>query len=377
MATKLYTESGIWDWVWLGVPFFFIRDPRKFPSLIHSQKRNPQNNLRDSDIFWNWILENPESLHMILWMFSDYGLFSSYRHTNFYQGHAHKWTMKDGSFKYVHTFLQADAGYKFNTEDEAERLSGTNADFATQDLCSAIEKGDFPTWTAMVQVIDPNDVHKLGYNIFDMTKHWDTGLPGTYPNTLGFVEPRPFGKLTLNRNPQDYFTEIEQAAFSPANLVPGIAPTVDPLLRARLFAYGDAQRHRLGSSFESLEVNRSKNSHDNFMPKGSATRPDKIERHEDAAWEREMVQEDFFAPNENDLLFPRTFWTHLAGDTQYEGWQERLVLNLAKHLLPASSGTRSKVYMLLQKVDRDLGGRVKNQCEPELVTERIRGSSRL
>jgi catalase len=375
MATKLYTESGTWDWVWNNVPFFFIRDPRKFPSLVHSQKRNPQNNLHDNDMFWNWILENPESLHMVLWMFSDYGTFGSYRHMNSYQGHAHKWTMKDGSFRYVHMYLQADAGYKFNTEHEAERLSGTNADSATQDLYSAIEKGDFPTWTAMVQVIEPGDVHKFGYNIFDMTKHWDMG---TYPKTLGTVDARPFGKLTLNRNPLDYFAEIEQAAFSPANLVPGIAPTVDPLLRARLFAYGDAQRHRLGPNFESSEVNRSNHSHDHFMPKGANPRPDKIERHEDAAWEREMVQEDFFALDENDFLFPRTFWTHLAeDDTKYEGWQERLVQSMAKHLLPVSPGTRSKAYMLLQHVDLDLGRRVRNQCEPEPAAECPRDRSRL
>lgn len=383
MATKLYTNEGNWDWVWNNVPFFFVRDPIKFPSLVHSQKRNPGTNLRDSTMFWDWVTSNPESLHMVLWMFSEYGTFTSYRHMNSYQGHAHKWTMPDGSFKYVHMYLQADAGYKFHGDDDVERLAGANGDHATEDLADAIAAGNYPTWTAYVQVIDPADVHKFGFNIFDMTKHWDMG---TYPKTLGTVDARPFGKMTLTQNPANYFAEVEQAAFSPSHLVPGIEPTVDPLLQARLFAYPDAQRHRLGVNYQQLPVNRPKHAYNPLLRDGAAsmlgnygnqlgypsvqspTQYSTSRTHEAAEWEKQMVTgPGFYDFNENDLLFPRTFWTHLAEDDKFAGWQEKLVANVARHLRPAERTVRHLVYDLLKRVHLDMAEMIEVATEGRVV----------
>jgi catalase len=377
-ACKLYTDEGNWDWVWNNVPFFFIRDPLKFPSLVHSQKRNPQTNLRDANKFWEWVLHNPESLHMVMWLFSEYGTAGSFRHMNGYQGHAHKWTMPDGSFKYVHMYLQSDAGYKFNTNEDVTTLSGASPDHATEDLYNAIEKGDYPTWTAIVQVVDPTDIDKYGFNIFDMTKHWDMG---TYPKDLGTIPGRPFGKLTLQRNPENYFAEIEQVAFSPSHLVPGIEPTADPLLQARLFAYPDAHRHRLGVNYQSIPVNRPSYSYNPLYRDGAAllsgshgktlgyrTSQQPVAHCDKNTWlqhsdqERRMISGAFFDLNDNDIIYPRTFWTHLAEDPEkYPQWQEKLVVSVAKNLYTAKKDIREACFGMFTLIDSDLGNRVQRE----------------
>ena len=378
MALKFKTGDGNWDWVWNNVPFFFIRDPAKFPSLVHSQKRHPATNLRDPNMFWNWVLANQESLHMIMWMFSEYGAFNSFRFMNSYQGHAHRWTMPDGSFKYVHMFLQSDQGHRFNTDQSILDLSGNSTDHATKDLYEAIERGDFPTWTAIVQVIDPDDVDKLGYNIFDMTKHWDMG---TYPKDRGIVGGRTFGKLTLNRNPENYFAEVEQLAFSPSHLVPGIEPGPDPLLQARLFAYPDAQRHRLGVNYQQLPVNVPKHVYNPLFRDGASySRTDhtndagnnvrstyRINYDEKA---RQQVSGDFFEPNDNDIHYPRAFWQHLAQSPEkFPDWQSKLVSNVSNHLSSADPQLRNDVCSLFEKVDGDLASSIRELTEERALAK--------
>ncbi|OOF91475.1 hypothetical protein ASPCADRAFT_9402 [Aspergillus carbonarius ITEM 5010] len=383
MATKFFTPQGNWDWVYLNVPFFFIRDPIKFPGLMHAQKRDPRTNLPDPNAFWDWVVNNPESLHMIMWLFSEYGTFQTYRHMNSYMGHAHKWVMPDGSFKYVHMYLQADAGYQFGSEDQNRYLRGTDADHATRDLYEAIGRGDYPTWTAYVQVVDPREAPEFGYHLLDLTKHWDMG---TYPKTLGTVPSRPFGKLTLNRIPENHFAEVEQVAFSPSHLVPGIAPSEDPMLQARMFAYPDAQRYRLGVNYQQLPVNKPLCPLNPMLRDGSSTLDGNYGRHPgypvegiseatfatppvDAdpptrrAWLKQLTPERLAAVQDVDLIFPRTFWTHLEDDAQYDGWQDKMVYNLSTSICQASTPIREKVYQLFHRVHSEMASRVQTATE--------------
>ncbi|CEJ92384.1 hypothetical protein VHEMI08039 [[Torrubiella] hemipterigena] len=378
MATKFFTSEGNWDWVYLNVPFFFVRDPLKFPGLMHAQKRDPQTNLPNPNSFWDWVACNHESLHMVLWLYSEYGTFNSYRHMNSYMGHAHKWVKPDGSYRYVHMYLQADAGYEFASGPQMQRTSGIDPDHATRDLYHAIRTGNYPTWTAYVQVIEPEDAPKFGYNILDITKHWDMG---TYPKDLGTVPARPFGKLTLNRNPDNYFAEVEQLAFSPSHLVPGIAPSEDPVLQARMFAYPDAQRHRLGVNYQQIPVNRplcpfnplqrdgraavdgNYGSRAGYLPSDCPmTFRERYQTKWDAALEPVVNDESLSEVSELDYKFPRTFWTHLD-DAEHAGWQDKLVDNLAQSICQADTRVRENMYTVFGLVDHDLASRVRDKTE--------------
>ncbi|KAF4633925.1 hypothetical protein G7Y89_g4187 [Cudoniella acicularis] len=223
-AIKFYTEEGNQDWVFQQ-HVFFIRDPIKFPSLNRSHKRNPQTNLLDSTMFWDYHNSNPEGTHQLMVLFSDRGTPYSLRHTHAFSGHTYKFTTPT-SFPYVKTHLKSNQGIKNFTAEEAEKLAGSNPDHNTQDLFESIEKGDFPSWTAYVQVMSAEQAEKYKWNIFDMTK------------------------------PQNYFADIETAAFSPSTMVPGIAPSTDPMLQARMFSYPDAARYRLGTNYQLLSSNR-------------------------------------------------------------------------------------------------------------------------
>jgi catalase len=218
----------------------------KFPTFIHTQKRNPQTNLKDATMFWDFLSSNQECIHQVMYLFTDRGTPYSYRYQNTYSGHTFKFTQPDGSYKYVKLHFISDQGEKNMTNEEAAEMASTNPDWHTEDLFNAIERGEHPSWTLYVQVLDPADAEKFRWNIFDVTKIWPHGE----------VPLRPVGKLTLNRNPDNYFAEIEQIAFAPSHLVPGIEPTVDPMLQARLFSYVDSQRHRLGVNYQQIPVNR-------------------------------------------------------------------------------------------------------------------------
>lgn len=386
-SVKCYTAEGNWDWVWNDVPFFFIRDPIKFPGLVHAQKRDPRTGLRDPTRFWDWVVQNQESLHMVMWLYSDYGTFSSYRHMNGYMGHAHKWVMPDGTFKYVHMYLETDLGYKTHTDEEIPHMTGHDPDHAARDLHDAIERGDYPTYTAKVQVIDPAEVDRFGYNILDMTKHWDMG---TYPADLGVVGARTFGKLTLKRNPENFFAEMEQAAFSPSHLVPGIEPSEDPMLQARLFAYPDAQRYRLGVNYQQLPVNRPLHAFNPLLRDGAGSvlgnygadpgyvtskAPMRFNRSSSSSsglesrstpeheqWLNKVMSASADELRELDLKFARTFWTHLDGP-EYPGWQDRMVTSLGRDLANVKKETRQDVFRVLGEIHCDLSAKVKQYVE--------------
>jgi len=247
-AVKFYTEEGNYDLVGNNTPVFFIRDPLKFPDFIHTQKRNPETNLKDPDMFWDFLSLTPESIHQVTILFSDRGTPRTYRHMNGYSSHTFMWYNADGDYCWVQYHLKTEQGIQNLTRQEAEHLKGSDPDHATRDLYEAIERGDCPSWRLEMQIMPPAEAVSYRFDPFDITKVWPHA---DYP-------PIEIGRLVLNRNPENYFAEVEQAAFSPGNFVPGIVASPDKMLQARLFSYHDTHRHRLGPNYHLLPVNAPK-----------------------------------------------------------------------------------------------------------------------
>ncbi|WP_444910897.1 catalase [Microbulbifer sp. TRSA005] len=244
-ALKFYTEDGNWDLVGNNTPVFFVRDPYKFPDFIHTQKRHPRTHLRSPTAMWDFWSLSPESLHQVTILFSDRGLPISPMHMNGYGSHTYSLWNSAGERFWVKFHFKTCQGHKFHTDAEAESVIGRTRESYQEALFGAIEKGDYPKWSLQLQVMPEADAAKTNYNPFDLTKVWPHR---DYP----LIE---IGEMELNRNPDDYFAELEQAAFSPSNVVPGISFSPDKMLQARVFSYADAHRHRLGTHYESLPVN--------------------------------------------------------------------------------------------------------------------------
>jgi catalase len=247
-ALKFYTEEGNWDLVGNNTPVFFIRDPYKFPDFIHTQKRDPRSNLRNSTAMWDFWSLSPESLHQITILFSDRGLPSSYRHINGYGSHTYSLINTAGERRWVKFHFKTQQGIKNLSEEQATQLIGADRESHQRDLYQAIENQDFPRWTVNIQTMNEQQAQQLPFNPFDLTKVWPHA---EFPL-------QEIGILELNRNPENYFADIEQAAFSPANVVPGISHSPDRMLQARIFSYADAHRYRLGVNHDSLPVNAPK-----------------------------------------------------------------------------------------------------------------------
>ena len=241
-AIKFYTEEGNYDLVGNNLPVFFIRDPFKFPDMVHTHKRNPQSNLKDANAFWDFFSHSPESTHMVTMLFSDRGTPKSYRHMNGFGVHTFKFTNSNGDGFWIKWHLKPTAPLKNYTAGEA---ANANGDGATKDLFEHIQQGNTASWKVFVQIMPLGDSETYRHDPFDVTKVW---LYKDYPLL-------PVGQLVLNRNPQNFFQDIEQAAFSPSNFVPGIEASPDKLLQGRLFSYPDTQRHRLGPNFAQIPVN--------------------------------------------------------------------------------------------------------------------------
>ena len=247
-ALKFYTEEGNWDLVGNNTPVFFVRDPYKFPDFIHTQKRHPKTNMRSPTAMWDFWSLSPESLHQVTILMSDRGLPVSVRHMNGYGSHTFSLINTEGARHWVKFHFKTQQGHKHWTNKEAAEIVGRTRESTQEDLFNAIELGDYPRWKMQVQVMPESDVGEHWYNPFDLTKVWPHG---DYP-------PIDVGYFELNRNPENYFQEIELAAFSPSNVVPGISWSPDKMLQARIFSYADAHRYRLGTHYEALSVNASK-----------------------------------------------------------------------------------------------------------------------
>jgi catalase len=244
-ALKFYTEEGNWDLVGNNTPVFFVRDPYKFPDFIHTQKRHPKTNLRSPTAMWDFWSLSPESLHQVTILMSDRGLPVSPMHMNGYGSHTYSFWNDKGERYWVKFHFKTLQGHKFHTNEEAEKVIGKTRESYQEALYGAIERGEFPKWKMQVQIMPELDAEKTPYNPFDLTKVWPHA---DYP-------PIDVGILELNRNPENYFAEIEQVAFSPSNIVPGISWSPDKMLQARIFSYADAHRYRLGTHYEALPVN--------------------------------------------------------------------------------------------------------------------------
>ncbi len=247
-AVKFYTEEGNYDLVGNNTPVFFIRDPLKFPDFIHTQKRHPATNLKDPDMFWDFLSLTPESIHQVTILFSDRGTPKTYRNMNGYSSHTFKWYNDKGEYFWVQYHFKTEQGIQNLTREEAEIMKGKDPDHATRDLYGAIKRSDYPSWRLEVQIMTPEEAESYRFDPFDITKVWPHA---DYP-------PITIGRMVLNRNPENYFAEVEQAAFSPANFVPGIAASPDKMLQGRLFSYHDTHRHRLGPNYHLLPVNSAK-----------------------------------------------------------------------------------------------------------------------
>ncbi|APU18264.1 catalase [Actinoalloteichus sp. GBA129-24] len=258
-AIKFYTSEGNYDLVGNNTPVFFIRDPIKFPDFIRSQKRRADNGRRDHDQQWDFWTLQPESAHQVTWLMGDRGIPKTWRHQNGYGSHTYLWENAGGEKFWVKYHFKTDQGIDFLTSSEAATLAGENADHHIADLWDAIVAGDHPSWTLHVQVMPYEDAADYRFNPFDLTKVWPHG---DYPLIK-------VGRLVLDRNPENYFAQIEQGAFEPTNLVPGIGPSPDKMLLGRMFSYPDAHRYRIGPNYAQLPVNQAKSPVNSYAKDGA------------------------------------------------------------------------------------------------------------
>jgi catalase len=247
-AVKFYTEEGNYDLVGNNTPVFFIKDPIKFPDFIHSQKRDPFTGKQEPDNVWDFWAHAPEATHQITWLMGDRGIPASYRHMNGYGSHTYQWTNAQGEAFFVKYHFKTNQGIRCLSSEQAAEVVGKDANSHQTDLLQAIERGVNPSWTLYVQIMPAHEAADYRFNPFDLTKVWPHA---DYPL-------QRVGRLVLDRNPDNVFAEVEQAAFSPNNFVPGIGPSPDKMLQGRLFAYADAHRYRLGVNHTQLPVNAPK-----------------------------------------------------------------------------------------------------------------------
>lgn len=245
-ALKFYTEDGNWDLVGNNTPVFFVKDPKKFSDFIHTQKRDPQTNLKSPTMMWDFWSLNPESLHQVLILMSDRGTPHGYRHMHGFGSHTFSFLNAQNERFYVKFHMITQQGIKNFTDAEAAEMKSRDLDFAQRDLFENIEAGNFPKWLMKVQVMTEEEAKSYHINPFDLTKVWPHA---DYP----LID---VGEITLDRNPDNYFAEVEQAAFAPSHVVDGIGYSPDKMLQGRLLSYPDAHRYRLGANYEQIPVNR-------------------------------------------------------------------------------------------------------------------------
>lgn len=363
-AIKFYSEDGNWDLVGNNTPIFFIRDPTLFPSFVHSQKRNPVTHLKDPDMFWDFISLRPECAHQTVYTFGDRGIPDGYRHMHGFSSHTYKFVNDKGVAHWCKFHWKTNQGIKNLTVERADELALKDPDYAIRDLFNAIAKGDYPSWNLHIQIMTLEQAEKSKFNPFDLTKIWPQGQ---YPLI-------PVGKMVLDRNPKNYFTDVEQIAMSPSNFIPGIEASPDKMLQGRLFAYNDTHRHRIGANYLQLPVNcpyRTKVA--NYQRDG----PQAFANQEGAP---NYYPNSFSGPQDN----PRAKrleskyvlngevgrYEEVANDSDYEqanvlysrvmdaAERKRLVENVVGHLKDASSFIQERTVKMFAKVNPELGRQI-------------------
>ncbi len=364
-SLKFYTTEGNYDLVGNNTPIFFVRDPMKFPHFIRSQKRLPDSGLRDNHMQWDFWTNNPETAHQVTYLMGDRGLPRTWRNMNGYGSHTYMWVNAAGEKFWVKYHFHTHQGMEFFDNAEAAAMAGADADFHRRDLFDAIARGDHPSWTLSVQVMPYEEARTYRLNPFDLTKTWPHA---DYPLIK-------VGVMTLNRNPENFFAQIEQAAFSPGNTVPGIGLSPDKMLLGRSFAYADAQRNRIGTNFHQLPVNQPKVPVNSYMFDGqmayhhSGAAPVYAPNSGGRAWadatgpmpegweaDGAMVRSAYtLRPDDDDFSQPGTLVREIFDDAQ----RARLVDQVAGSLL---GGVRepvlSRAIDYWKSIDPGVGGRI-------------------
>jgi catalase len=364
-AIKFYTEEGNYDMVGNNTPVFFVRDPSKFQDFIHSQKRLPDTHLRSNDMQWDFWTLSPESAHQVTWLMGDRGTPRTWRNMNGYSSHTYLWENEGGEKFWVKYHFKTDQGVDCFTDEEAKSMVAEEPDFHIRDLFDSIATGHSPSWTLKMQIMPFTDAADYRFNPFDLTKVWPHG---DYPLI-------PVGRMVLDRNPENYFAEVEQSAFEPANLVRGIGPSPDKMLLGRLFSYPDTHRYRIGPNYLQLPINQPKVEVHSYNKDG-------------AMRYRHSGNQPVYAPNSfggprADPSFAETVWGVEGGDliraaytphaedddfgqagTMWrevldDGAKDRLVSNIVGHATNAVSGpVQERVIQYWTSVDSELGSRV-------------------
>ncbi len=374
-ALKFYTTAGNYDMVGNNTPVFFVKDPMKFQDFIRSQKRRADTHLRDHDMQWDFWTLSPESAHMVTWLMGDRGLPRSWRTMNGYSSHTYMWLNARGEKHWVKYHFKTNQGIEFFTQDEGDQMAAIDTDYHIRDLREHIDAGDFPSWTMKVQIMPYEDATTYRFNPFDLTKVWPHG---DYP----LID---VGTLTLDRNPANYHTDIELAAFEPSNLVPGVGPSPDKMLLGRLFSYPDTHRYRIGPNYMDLPVNQAKGTERHSYAKdgpmryhnpgdpvyapnsygGPQARPPELL----AGWEVEgdivRAATDLHA-EDDDWGQPGTMVREVLDDAA----RDRLTGNIVGHLL---NGVTEKVlvraFEYWRNVDKSLGDKVEQGVRAKQAEE--------
>ena len=364
-ALKFYTTEGNYDIVGNNTPVFFLRDPLKFGHFIRSQKRRSDSNLRDHDMQWDFWTLSPESAHQVAYLMGDRGIPSTWRHMNLYGSHTYMWVNASGERFWVKYHFITDQGVENFTQARPTNCVELDTDYHTRDLFESIARGEYPSWTLKMQIMPFDEAKTYRFNPFDLTKVWPHA---DYP----LIE---VGKLTLDRNPTDHHSQIEQGAWEPSNLVPGIGASPDKMLLGRMFAYADAHRYRIGANYNQLPVNApSRRCTATAPPATCATslRPTRCMRRtpraargptppatgESAGWhaDGDMVRTAYTLRAEDDD------WGQagtLVRDVMNDAERERLVDNVVGHLLNGvSEPVLRRAFEYWRNVDRDLGDRI-------------------
>lgn len=342
-SVKFRTDEGNWDHVANNTPVFFLRDAAKFPHFIHTQKRDPSTHLThadDSTAFWDYLSQNPESVHQVMILMGDRGIPDGWRKMHGYSGHTFKLVNKQGDWVYAQIHMKSKQGNAFITQEDSANYS---PDYSQKDLYNAIEKGDYPGWDLMFQTMTPKEAEDLWekqrINVFDLTHIWPQKQ---FPL-------RKVGEFYLNENVKNYFAEIEQVAFNPSHLIPGLEPSADPVLQSRLFSYADTHRHRVGVNYQQLPVNAPKVPYrfGNFQRDGGmafynqGSRPNYLSSIQPISFRNRQVDLDkthghfvgemitFLSEiRPEDFNAPRTLWEKVFDD----GAKERFINNVSGHM---------------------------------------------
>jgi len=365
-ALKFYTEEGNYDLVGNNTPVFFVRDPTKFQDFIRSQKRMPDTGLRSNNMQWDFWSLSPESLHQVAILMSDRGTPRTWRHMNGYGSHTFMWINAAGKRVWVKYHFKTDQGIQSFTAAEAKAMKAEDPDYHRRDLHQAIERKDYPSWRLEMQIMPFEDAATYRFNPFDLTKVWPHR---DYP-------PITIGRLVLDRNPENFFAQIEQAAFSPANMVPGIGPSPDRMLLGRLFSYHDTHLHRIGTNYEQLPVNRPRSEVHAYNKDGAmryahsgnqpvyapnsygGPRADPV-GHADPSWfveAGEIVRsaEELHA-EDDDFIQAGNLYREVMSATD----RDHLVSNLVGHLTDGvQRQVQERAVALWRQVDPDLGARI-------------------